>query len=189
MKIKIYSMLVVSALCASLISGCSSVNKKTSEASSQLGIDVIEQRSVSTEGEEVFSTEINSDLGPNDPYPIGHTLYDNSITFTDDVAVVLHDQIVRYEPGKRKITITNQATLDQCKYAYVYYSESPSLFLFQRVTKISEDSNGYTTITLSGIPLQSEMDNKEFLSLIAGVNEYGEETGSDNDAFETEINE
>lgn len=189
MKKKVYYMLIISTLCASFISGCSFVKADSSAESSQSGIDIIEQRSVSTESEEVYSTEINSDLGPNDPYPIGHSLYDNSITFADDVAVVLHDQIVKYEPGKRKVTITNQATLDSCKYAYVYYSESPSLFLFQRVTKIFVDSDGYTTITLSGVPLQSEMDNKEFLSLIKSVDEYGEESGSDNDAFEEKDNE
>lgn len=101
----------------------------------------------------------------------------------------MHDQIVKYDPAGRKITITNQTSLDSCKYAYVYYSESPSLFLFQRVTKISVDSKGYTTLTLSGVPLQSEMEKKEFLSLIDNVNEYGEETGSDADAFEEKDDE
>lgn len=191
MKRKLYPIIAMSLLCTTLIGGCSLTTKKddSSESSSFSGIDVIDQRSVSTEAEEVYATEIDSDLGPNDPYPIGHTLYDNSITFTNDVAVIMHDQIVKYDPAGRKITITNQASLDSCKYAYVYYSESPSLFLFQRVTKISVDSKGYTTLTLSGVPLQSEMEKKEFLSLIDNVNEYGEKTGSDADAFEEKDDE
>ena len=97
----------------------------------------------------------------------------------------MHDQIQSYRPSSRKVTITNQATLGDCKYAYVYYSESPSLFLFQRITKIATDSKGYTTITLSGTPLQSEMDKKDFLNLIVDVNEYGDNAGSDRDAFDS----
>lgn len=183
MKRKLFMVLITTAVCASFF-GCSVSKNETTEGKSN-EIEYLDNRPVSTESAEVvYETEIDSDLGPNDPYPIGHTLYDNSITFSDDVAVILHDQISSYDPGSRKVTVSNKATLGDCKYAYVYYSESPSLFLFQRITRVSVDSKGYTTLTLSGVPLQSEMNKEDFLNLIVDVNEYGEKAGSDQDAFD-----
>lgn len=187
MKKKLFLLVLLSSIVVSA-AGCGrGTNNADTGTEKETGFEILENRPVATTevGEIVEETEIDSTLGPNDPYPIGHTLYDNSITFSDDVAVIMHDQIQSYRPSSRKVTITNQATLGDCKYAYVYYSESPSLFLFQRITKIATDSKGYTTITLSGTPLQSEMDKKDFLNLIVDVNEYGDNAGSDRDAFDS----
>lgn len=123
-------------------------------------------------------TDVNPDLAPDDPYPVSHTLYDNSITFCDEVAVIMHDTIKIYDPASQEITVSCETDPGEAAYAYVYYSESPSEFLFQRITRKEILQNGDTVIRLSGIPLQSEMDNEEFLRLIKTVNAYGNAQGT-----------
>lgn len=185
MKSKIIYLLLFSAL---VCGGCSPALKDQSSVDTQEQItpdvQVVGETSIGSGTTYVIETEIQSELGPNDPYPIGHTLYDNSITFCDDVAVIMHDVIESYDPSSREVTISREADIGDCIYAYVYYSESPSDYFFQRITKKAVTEDGTTIITLSGVPLQSEMDNESFLQLIESIDAYGDTEGSNGDAFE-----
>lgn len=189
MKQKLLLTLFLLTSSLGLFAGCKQNNpKESTQISSDTAknpVEIVGTISSSDINENIMEeSEIDSELGADEPYPIGHTLYDNSITFVNDVAVIMYDELEAYDPGSRQITVTSEADIGNCQYAYVYYSPSPSEFLFQRIIKTEKTDDGKTILTLSGIPLQSEMNREEFVGLIYGFKAYGNESGGEEDAFE-----
>lgn len=126
--------------------------------------------------------ETVSKLGPDDPYPVSHTLYDRSLTFTDEVAVINYYEVDAYDPDGNEVTVSSDVDLTGCKYAFVYYTDYHD-FLFQKVVKSSKTDTGETVLILSGIPLEQEMDKKDFLGLIVDADLYGNRKGEKEDGF------
>lgn len=170
--------LICSLVSAAVLTGCTGTvpENRIPETSESMVQFVFTETQIPEQEQETDSTE--------PVITVGHTLFDNTITFHTSVAVIMKNYMKKYDPAKKELTLRSDVGIGDEKYAYVYYTDNFSEFLFQRITGKTRNSDGTTTITLSGIPLKEEMEKEDFNRLIDDYNAYGDTTGGKESEFD-----
>lgn len=175
-KRKCLTRILAATAVAAVITGCSrDVPGQSATENTETGIHFVLETETRTPQKESGM--------PEPAVTVGHTLCDGTVTFDDSVAVIMRNYMKKYDPDHNELTLRDDVSMGTEKYAYVYYAGTLSDFLFQRITDITKNHDGTTTITLSGIPLKKELEKEDFNSLIADYNAYGDTTGGEGSEF------